>query len=102
MNSNFSIFDMNLIIEARHIDPHSILGLHEIDFEGKKVLSARVFIPEAKEVYCEDIKNSYKYKLEKAHNSGFFEGIINGRSNWFKYMLHIENNDGHKWSIYDP
>ena len=102
MNSGLSIFDMNLIIEARHMDPHSILGLHEIDINGKKALCVRAFIPGAKEIYCEDIKNGYKYKLDLAHNSGFFEGAINGRSKWFNYNLCIENYDGHKWSIYDP
>ena len=102
MDSGLSIFDMNLIIEARHMDPHSILGLHEIDIGGKKFLSARAFIPNAKAVYCEDVKTGNRYKLELAHCSGFFEGTIEDRVDWFKYMLNIENCDGHKWSVHDP
>jgi len=101
MSSVLSLFDVNLIIEARHMDPHSILGLHEVESNDTKTLAIRAFIPDAKAVTCIDIKDGKRYALERLHVSGFFEGQIRDKVNWFKYELEVEGYDANTWSIYD-
>jgi 1,4-alpha-glucan branching enzyme len=58
---------LRLIIEARHHDPFSFLGLHKVD--GEYVY--RTFIPSATEVWVKTEKSWLK--LEKTHSDGLFE-----------------------------
>lgn len=90
-----SIFEIYQIINAEHKDPHTILGMHEVLFDGKEMISVRVFAPCAKAVTVIDKKDKRKkYSSQKVHDDGFFETVIENRKKWFKYILHIEYIDG--------
>ncbi|MCD8037352.1 MAG: 1,4-alpha-glucan branching protein GlgB [Clostridiales bacterium] len=95
MISTVSIFEMQLIINCDHKDPHTILGMHEVLHDGKDVVSFRTFMPGAREVYVIDKADEEKiYKAEKIHEDGFFEAVIEDRNQWFKYLLKIIYWDG--------
>ncbi|MEA4971699.1 MAG: 1,4-alpha-glucan branching protein GlgB [Candidatus Metalachnospira sp.] len=95
MITTVSIFEMYQIINSEHKDPHTILGMHEVLFEGKEMVSVRVFAPCAKVVTVIDKKDKRKkYSSQKLHDDGFFEAVIENRKNWFSYILHIEYIDG--------
>lgn len=62
---------LQLILEARHHDPFSFLGLHAIDGNPKHGYIYRAFLPSASEV---SIKIAETWtKLEKTHIDGLFE-----------------------------
>ena len=90
MISTVSIFEMNLIINCEHKDPHTILGMHEVLHDDREVVAVRAFLPGAKELYVID-KNQEKnvYKADKIHEDGFFEAVIDDRPEWFEYLFHI-------------
>ncbi len=101
MISTAELIELNQIIEAQHGDPHHILGMHEVDVDGKKCLAVRAFIPQAKNITVVDPKSDLKYQMNKIHQDGFFEVIITDRSEWFRYMFHIEGYENNDWSTYD-
>ncbi len=91
------------IIHADHNNPHKILGIHKIKYEGKDRLVVRVFIPEAKRVTIVDVKKeSIKFPMEGTEFDGYFECIIPRRKNKFDYILECESYDGTSWAMYDP
>lgn len=95
MITTVSIFEIYQIINTEHKDPHTILGMHEVLFEGKEMISVRVFAPSAKIVTVIDKKDKSKiYSSQKLHDDGFFESVIENRRKWFKYILRIEYIDG--------
>lgn len=95
MITTVSIFEIYQIINAEHKDPHTILGMHEVLFEGKEMISVRVFAPCAKVVTVIDKKDKRrKYSSQKIHDDGFFEAVIENRKEWFNYILRIEYIDG--------
>lgn len=97
MISTVSIYEMQLIINSEHKDPHTILGLHEVLHDGVDVVSFRAFIPGAKEIYVIDKADEEKiYKAEKIHEDGFFEAVIDDRREWFDYFLKIKYWDGNE------
>ena len=102
MITTVSIFEIYQIINAEHKDPHTILGMHEVLFNGKEVLSVRVFAPCAKAVTVIDKKDRRrKYQAQKLHEDGFFEAVIKNRNKWFQYVLKIEYIDGNRTETED-
>ncbi|GFI61545.1 1,4-alpha-glucan branching enzyme GlgB [Clostridiales bacterium] len=90
MISTVSMFEMYLIINAEHKDPHTILGMHEISNGSKNIVAVRAFLPDAKEVYVIDKARPERiYKADKIHEDGFFDAVIKTRSKWFDYLLKI-------------
>ena len=96
--------DFNSITSLCCDQPHSILGMHSIEFNGKLSLVARAYVPDA--INCEiidiEVPQGSRYKLQKISNDGFFEGIIMDRSDVFLYQLCIELTDGEIHQYNDP
>ncbi len=103
MISTVSLLLLNEIIEAKHGNPHTVLGLHEIEnSDGNAVLSARVFAPNTKKVWVvDDGCDDYAVELENIHTDGFFEKSLD-RTSWFRYRLRFEDYEGNVWENYDP
>ncbi|MDR1913917.1 MAG: 1,4-alpha-glucan branching protein GlgB [Clostridiales bacterium] len=102
MVSSIDLDELKEIIDSTHGDPHHILGMHEVVSGMKRVLVARVFIPQAKEIMLFDpADQTSRYPMEKIHTDGFFEVIIKDRSEWFLYKLEIVGFDS-QWVSYDP
>lgn len=95
--------EMEAIIRGEHKDPHHILGMHEIEIQGKNQLIVNAFIPQGKEIIVLDVKEpKKKYKMERIHEEGFFTVLISTRSKWFQYQLKIKDFTERKWVTYDP
>lgn len=102
MITTANFIELQRVVSADCGDPHHILGMHEIEKNGKAALVVRVLNPQAKEVSVIDVKKGNEYPLEKIHADGFFEGLIKGRKKWFSYKLRITNHDDSQWETYDP
>ncbi|WP_299678361.1 1,4-alpha-glucan branching protein GlgB [uncultured Roseobacter sp.] len=91
--------DTEALIEGRHDDPFSVLGLHQM--AGKWVV--RAYVPGAESIEAVDPKTKQRIvaltPVDGAH--GLFEGIAVRRKNRFAYHLRIAR-DGHHWIADDP
>ena len=97
MISTVSIYEMNLIVNCEHKDPHTVLGMHEVLHDDREVVAVRAFLPGAKELYVID-KNDENavYKADRIHEDGFFETVIEDRHKWFDYKFRIVYWDGNE------
>lgn len=103
MLTTVSIMELQLIVNANHGDPHTILGMHEMNINGKDCVVVRAFVPQAKSITVIDDKNHTKrFPMAKVHEYGFFECVIKQRKRWFKYQLEIEGFEDNTWTTYDP
>lgn len=103
MLTTLSMIELQQIIGASHGDPHTVLGMHEEEIEGKMCLVVRVFNPQAQKVTVIDEKYpSRRYTMEKIHTEGFFECVISTRKKWFRYLLEFEGFESNIWQSYDP
>lgn len=84
--------------------PHAILGMHLCDTSEGQQLVVRAYLDDA--VSCEvvDISGSggATYMLERLSPDGFFEGVMTGRSEHFKYQLRIHRYNGEIRQFFDP
>ncbi len=102
MITTANLVELYQIIDSQHGDPHHILGMHEMKLNGKNVLTVRAFIPQAEKITVRDLKDKNNvYEMNLIHEDGFFECIIQTRSELFKYVFDIEGH-GSSWTIYDP
>ena len=102
--SKVSLIDIQSIVDAKHGEPHNVLGIHEVSIkEGqkiKKVMAIRAFIPQAKEIYVINLHKKEEYSMIKIHKDGFFE-VITNEPCFFEYILKITNYENHTWETYD-
>ena len=82
-------------------DPFSVLGGHEIEHDGKKVISVRAYDPDVSNIYVIDKESKKEYKMEKVHKDGFFERIFLDRKNIFDYTFRKIYADGSEITVAD-
>ncbi|MFH0989692.1 MAG: 1,4-alpha-glucan branching protein GlgB [bacterium] len=96
--------EMIRIINTDHFDPFRVLGMKIIEQKGKPSLVVRTFLPDASEVYVVELDNEHEvrsYCMKKLDDAGFFECVIPGRKEVFRYKLRKETPEGVIETFYD-
>lgn len=97
--------DILRIVHLDHYDPFQILGAHTVERDGKRVVVVRAFLPDAAaaSVIERSPGNGQKeYPMVRLADEGFFEAIIEERTDIFPYMLRKKLRDGREVVEYDP
>ena len=103
MLTTTKLYDIFHIVNGEHSDPHTVLGMHEMEEDGRKAVVVRAFLPHAAGITVIDYANKQKkYPMERLHADGFFEVTIADREEWFRYQLEYTDADGNTWRSYDP
>ena len=103
MLTTTKLYDIFHIVNGEHSDPHTVLGMHEMEEDGRKAGVVRAFLPDAAGITVIDYANKRKkYPMERLHADGFFEVTIADREEWFRYQLEYTDADGNTWRSYDP
>ena len=103
MLTTTKLHDIFHIVNGEHSDPHTVLGMHEMEEDGRKAVVVRAFLPNAAGITVIDYANKRKkYPMERLHADGFFEVTIADREEWFRYQLEYTDADGNTWRSYDP
>lgn len=96
--------ELESITKVACSQPHAILGMHPCKSGKKNSLVVRAFLDDA--VNCEVVDISSpdgpRYALKRLSPDGFFEGVIEGRSEAFAYRLRIERYNGEIRQFFDP
>jgi 1,4-alpha-glucan branching enzyme len=92
------------VINGDHCDPFNVLGIHLLpaDERIEKDFSIRAYISNAKDVNAIDLSTNTSYKMDKIHESGFFEVTINNREDFFPYELEITDYHENTYTAKDP
>ena len=103
--------DIELIVRARHWDPFSALGMHEVKVKGRKRVAVRVMAPgsvgvtvlEQKQDPGGDSENdTRRYPMTLVHHEGLYELLLPARKTFFSYTLEIDDTTGNRRVIKDP
>ncbi len=100
MKSSVAIEDVYRIIYQEHQDPFDILGCHLVDFDGKKIISVRAFLPRAVEAWVV-LNQGQEYPMNKLHRAGFYEALCEDQDQPFLYQLKMKREDGNCTTFYD-
>ncbi len=89
--------EVQALADARHNDPHHILGIHECLDD----VYINAYIPNAKTVTAIDTAHKKKYALVCERINGFFSVRIRDRHK-FDYELKVKYEDGTESTFIDP
>jgi len=98
-----SAADIDSLVNARHPEPRSLLGYHEVARKDEQPLClVRVLEPDAAsvEVYWDD--GTPAASLKRIHDAGLFEGRVPFRRPLQPYRLRVRYRDGHQLEKHDP
>lgn len=84
---NKSSCDPRLLIDGDHYDPHTILGLHDLNKREKVI---RIWRPGAQEIFIE--LAGQKISPKKTHPTGLFEHTVPSDTKFSDYKIY--HNDG--------
>ncbi len=92
--------NLGALLGAHHGDPFAVLGLHPAD--GDQVV--RILRPDAREVDVEPLDEpGTRIPAVRFHEGGgYFEALIGGAKDRFRYNLHFTGHDGAEWTTRDP
>jgi len=77
MNTLLKPDEIDLIVKGEHSSPHSILGNHKVEVDGKDSIAIRAFVPGATTVsVILDSGVTTKYPMTRVHLDGLFEIIL--------------------------
>ena len=94
--------DIDALIHARHPEPRSLLGYHEVARKGEQPLClVRVLEPDAVRVEVHWDDGAPPVPLAPIHTAGLFEGRVPYRRPLEPYRLHIRYRDGHELTKHD-
>ena len=97
--------DLELIAQANHWDPFSLLGQHEVAVGRKTLRAIRAFVPRARRAWVVDLADGEpgrQVEMDRIHADGFFERTFPDRDARFNYRLAVEDFEGHVWEFVDP
>jgi 1,4-alpha-glucan branching enzyme len=98
-----SAADIDALINARHPEPRSKLGYHEIARKDEQpACLVRVLEPDAEQVEVRWDDGAAANRLTRIHAAGLFEGRVPFRRPLQPYRLHIRYRDGHELVKHDP
>ncbi|HNV69844.1 MAG TPA: 1,4-alpha-glucan branching enzyme, partial [Candidatus Ozemobacteraceae bacterium] len=101
MKPTVSAEAIQAIINTDYHDPFQVLGAHPIQVGGKPAVAVRAFLPDAIAAQVVDAQGSSRYTMQKLHDAGFFEAVIEERGEVFPYRLGAEYATGATAEFYD-
>lgn len=101
MNQIITKKAIEAIIKTEHHDPFQVLGAHEVEYNKKKCVVVRAFLPDADKAQVVDTENGETFTMDKLDSAGFFEGIITERKKVFSYRLKGFYPSGASAEFYD-
>ena len=89
---------LDALVGAYHGDPFAVLGMHQVG----EHLTVRVFRPEARAVTVREVDGQREWPAVQVHADGFFEAVLEGAEQRFRYALAFTAHDGQAWTERDP
>ncbi len=94
-----------LLVEQRHENPFAVLGPHEVERDGQKLLAIRAYLPHCSQAWVIDGPHGQEIfrPMRRIHPAGVFEALCppngNGRP---QYQLCVADPSGNKTTMHDP
>lgn len=93
------------LVEGRYENPFELLGPHEIEEGGRRMLAVRAFLPQSRQAWVVHPGHEEVCRpMRRIHPAGVYEAICpapegNGQG---RYMLRVADESGKKVTMHDP
>ncbi len=91
------------LLNAEHWNPRELLGPHRTSVNGSDSLVIRTFAPDASETQVIlDTPGHRRIQMNRVHDSGLFEAILDAPKGTLKYRLRVTDSQGTVTERHDP
>jgi 1,4-alpha-glucan branching enzyme len=91
------------LVEGKHQNPFELLGPHEVDDSGRRVLAVRAFLPQSSQAWVVDSAHREVARpMRRIHPAGLFEAICPLDDQAPRYLLRVADAGGKKVTMHDP
>jgi 1,4-alpha-glucan branching enzyme len=93
------------LIEGKHQNPFELLGPHEVDDLGRRVLAVRAYLPQSSQAWVVDPSHADAARpMRRVHPAGFYEALCPcpGEEGAPRYLLRVADEGGKKITMHDP
>jgi 1,4-alpha-glucan branching enzyme len=83
--------EIALILRAEHSDPFHILGIHQVEVQGRPAVAIRAYLPRTRDAWVVRGPGAGDViPLRRIHADGFFEAVFPGEQTLFPYRLRTD------------
>ena len=93
--------EVEAIAKSDHQDPFSVLGMHDIEYNGERAIVVRAHFTDAREALVYVMAENKLYPMTRIPNTGFFEAVFPERQEFFRYQLELVSDDGERRRFHD-
>jgi len=91
------------LVKGEHWNPRELLGPHRTSVNGAQALVIRSFAPDASEArIIPDLPGSKPVRMDRVHESGLFEAILDAPKGTLKYRVQLTESGGTVVERHDP
>jgi 1,4-alpha-glucan branching enzyme len=103
VRTSVALDKLGALVEGRHENPFEILGPHEVEDAGRRLLAVRAFLPQSTQAWVVDAAHGSR-PMRRIHPAGLYEAIcpLPENSESSSYMLKITDNKGSQTTVHDP
>src|SRR5262245_1981984 len=104
MRTSVSLESVGALIEGNHANPFAVLGPHEVEYDGRKALAVRAFLPQTKQAWVLDAAHQASRPMRQLHPAGLYEAIcpLSAGDEERRYQLRMTNQRGETITMHDP
>ncbi|MCO6455763.1 MAG: 1,4-alpha-glucan branching protein GlgB [Pirellulaceae bacterium] len=103
MRTSVSLQSVGALIDGNHPNPFEVLGPHEVQQDGRKVLAVRAFLPHSRQAWVLDQAHDVSRPMRRIHPAGLYEAICPlPSSRGERYQLRVADQNGNLVTMHDP
>jgi 1,4-alpha-glucan branching enzyme len=96
------------LVHGHTENPFALLGPHEVEYEGRRALAVRAFLPDSQQVFVVDTSHGRRRPMRRIHPAGLYEAICpveDGQDAHLVkggYKLSVTDKHGGQRTMHDP
>ena len=103
MKTQVSLDGIGQLVSGTHSNPSELLGPHPVDYQGRKALAVRTFMPGSERVWLVDPASGTDQPMRRLHPAGFYEAIWPAECDEnANYLLKVARQSGEIVTMPDP
>ncbi|QDS88241.1 1,4-alpha-glucan branching enzyme GlgB [Rosistilla ulvae] len=104
MHTQVPLDGIGRLVAGRHENPAELLGPHPVEYQGRKAIAVRAFVPDSSQVWLVDQPEDAPRPMRRLHPAGFYEAIcpLDNEQVSSNYRLKVAHNSGEVTIMSDP
>lgn len=104
MHTQVPLDGIGRLIAGHHENPAELLGPHPVEYQGRKAIAVRAFVPDSSQVWLVDQPEDEPRPMRRLHPAGFYEAIcpLDNEALSTNYRLKVARNSGEVTIMPDP